>query len=202
MTDPSDDFYTHDWERSLREARRLCAQSLRIEARLAKRMGEEDLGVPPEDYIGYVPSPMRVVRRMLELAEIQAGETVYDLGCGDGRILISAARKYGARGVGIEIDRDRIGEARRRALPFQDLIVFRRQNVFKVDLRRANVVTLYLLPKLNQRLLPRLCKLKRGVRVVSHSFELPGMAPDKIAHLTCGGRTHNIFAYRTPLRKA
>ena len=115
-------------------------------------------GISSKDYIGRVPSPMKIVHRMLELAEIQEGELVYDLGCGDGRILINAAKKYGARGVGIEIDKERIEDARRRALPFADRITFRRQNVFEVDLRRADVVTIYLLPVLNKKLMPQLRK--------------------------------------------
>lgn len=146
---------------------------------------------------------MRIVHRMLELAEIQEGETVYDLGCGDGRILINAARKYGAHGVGIEIDRERIEDARRRALPFADRIKFRRQNVFEVDLRRADVVTIYLLPTLNKRLLPQLRKMKRGARIVTHCFSLDGIEPYKTAHINLkDSYRRDIFAYRTPLQKS
>jgi SAM-dependent methyltransferase len=160
-------------------------------------------GIPPKDYIGWVPSPMKIVHRMLELAEIQEGETIYDLGCGDGRILITAAKKYGARGVGIEVDNERIEDARRRALPFADRITFRRQNVFEVDLRRADVVTIYLLPVLNKKLMPQLRKMKRGARIVTHSFALDGMEPYKTAHISLmDSYKRDIFAYRIPLQKA
>jgi SAM-dependent methyltransferase len=159
------------------------------------------LKIPLDDYIGFVPTPMKVVRRMLQLAEIEKGDTVYDLGCGDGRVLITAVKDYGARGVGIDIDGDRLEEARRRAKAHLKRIVFRQQNVFKTDLRAADVVTLYLLPSLNAKLLPRLAKLRRGVRIVSHDFELPDVIPFQVSRLPgVTGRTHRIFAYRTPLR--
>jgi SAM-dependent methyltransferase len=194
-----DELDQYDWEGALRFVRALRPKFRQIESRLA-RTPLPHLDLPPEDYIGFVPSPMSVVHRMLELAEIQPGDMVYDLGCGDGRVLICAARKYGARGVGIEIDRDRIEDARRRASEFEDRITFRRQNVFKVDLRPADVVTLYLLPKLNERLLPRLRNLKRGARIVSHRFELPGVVAHKVARRKDSeGFQHEIFAYRTPL---
>jgi len=189
-----------DWGEVVRFLRRVRA---RLPRAARPRRREPERRVKPSEYIGFVPTPMRVVRRMLELAEIQPGETVYDLGCGDGRILISAARKYGAFGVGIEIDRDRIQEARRRAEPFPDRITFRRQNVFDTGLRRADVVMIYLLPTLNAKLMPRLRRLKPGVRIVSHSFELPGVKACKTARVKCpDGYSHDIFVYRTPLRKA
>jgi len=145
---------------------------------------------------------MVAVRRMLEMAEITPGETVYDLGCGDGRILISAVRRYGACGVGIDIDAIRIEDARRRAQTFLDRIRFRRRNIFRTDLREADVVMLYLLPELNSKLLPRLRNLKAGVRIVSHCFELPGVAAYKTACVKSRqGRYHRLFAYRTPIEE-
>ncbi len=159
-------------------------------------------GLARDQYVHYVPTPMRVVRRMLEMAEIQPGETVYDLGSGDGRIVISAVRNYGARGVAIEIDRERIELARRRAGPLLERIAFRRQNVFKVDLRPADVVMIYLTSLLNYHLLRRLERMKRGARVISHNFELPGMAAYKVARLHCRDAfQHNIYAYRIPLTR-
>ncbi len=143
---------------------------------------------------------MVAVHRMLEMAEIEPGETVYDLGCGDGRILISAVRGYGARGVGVDIDAMRIEDARRRAGEFLHRIRFRRRNIFRTNLRQADVVMLYLLPELNGKLLPRLRNLKPGVRIVSHCFELPGVAAHKTACVKSRqGRYHRLFAYRTPL---
>lgn len=161
------------------------------------------LPISPDDFIGYVPTPVPVVRRMLELAEIRRGETVYDLGCGDGRILIRAVEDYGARGVGIDIDGDRLDIARWRARRHLRRIDFRRQNLFRANLRSADVVMIYLLPQLNEKLLPQLDRLRAGVRIISHSFELPGVVPDKTARRTIpGGLTHYIFFYRTPLRRA
>jgi SAM-dependent methyltransferase len=196
----ADDDLDFDWKAALREIRKLRASF--APNLYPRRIPPPHDGVKASEYIGFVPTPMRLVHRMLQMAEIEAGETVYDLGCGDGRILISAARKYGARGVGVEIDRDRIESARQRAAEFGDRIRFLRQNVFKTDLRRADVVMIYLLPKLNAKLMPRLRKLKRGVRIVTHSFQLPGIAPYKVARVkTPEGRSHELFAYRTPLRR-
>ena len=156
--------------------------------------------VAPEDYIHFEPTPMRVVHRMLQMAEIQPGETIYDLGCGDGRLVITAVRRYGARGVGIDVDRKRLEWARRRAGLDLDRIVFRRQSVLRTDLRRADVILMYLVTRINCKLIPRLAKLKRGARIVSHNFELTGMVPDRATRLMCSdGYTHHIFAYRTPL---
>jgi SAM-dependent methyltransferase len=157
--------------------------------------------ISPKQYIGWVPTPLRVVYRMLELAEIEAGEIVYDLGCGDGRILKTAVRKYQARGVGIDIDPERIEKARRRSRRFLDRITFQCQNVLKTELRRADVVTIYLLPDLNRKLMPQLAKLKKGSRVITHAFALPGVQPYKVAHLTGkDGLNHDVYAYRVPFQ--
>jgi SAM-dependent methyltransferase len=198
--DEEEDELAYPWEEAIQWVRDLRA-GLIPEAELAGAPVEDNYG-GPDDYIGWVPTPMRVVHRMLAMAEIKPGETVYDLGCGDGRILIAAARNYGARGVGIDIDRERLADVRRRAGPFLNRIILRRQNVFKVDLRPADVVTIYLLPGLNRRLLPRLQKLKRGARVVSHCFELPGVVAHKVASLKApNGRQHSVYLYRTPMLK-
>lgn len=123
----------------------------------------------------YVPTPRHVVLRMLELAEVSADDVVYDLGSGDGRILITAAQEYGARGVGVEIDSQLVQRARRRAQQagVADLVTFRQGNLFDTDLRDATVVTLYLWPDMNNRLRPKLQReLDPGDRVVSHSFDI------------------------------
>jgi trans-aconitate methyltransferase len=166
----------------------------------AQPPADDHCKVAPEDYVHFVPTPMKVVHRMLQLAKIQPGETIYDLGCGDGRLVITAVRRYGARGVGIDVDRERLERARRRAGPDLDRIVFRRQSVLRTDLRQADVVLMYLVARINFKLIPRLAKLKRGVRIVSHNFELPGIAPAKAARLMCSDAySHEIFVYRTPL---
>jgi cyclopropane fatty-acyl-phospholipid synthase-like methyltransferase len=130
----------------------------------------------------YVPTPERIVGAMLDLAGVRSGDTVYDLGCGDGRIVISAATKYGARGVGIDLNPARIDEAREgaRAAGVSDKVVFETKDLFDADIRNATVVALYLLPEVNIRLRPRLFReLKAGTRVVSHSFGMGDWNPDK-----------------------
>jgi SAM-dependent methyltransferase len=188
-----------DWEAAIRFVRDV-RQGLHTQS-AGPRLRSAAPRILPDEYIGFVPTPMVAVRRMLEMAAIQAGETIYDLGCGDGRILISAVRRYGARGVGIEIDPVRIADARRRAQAFPGRIEFQRRNIFGADLRPADVVMLYLLPGLNGKLLPQLRHLKAGTRIVSHCFELPGIAPQKTACVKSRqGRYHRLFAYRTPLQ--
>ena len=172
-------------------------------AKRAHAVPDDHCKVAPEDYVHFEPTPMKVVHRMLQLAEIQPGEMVYDLGCGDGRLVITAVRRYGARGVGIGVDRERLEWARRRAGSDLDHIVFRRQSVLRTDLRPADVVLMYLVARINFKLIPRLAKLKRGARIVSHNFQLAGIVPERTTQLTCSdGYTHHIFVYRTPLVSA
>jgi len=123
--------------------------------------------------VPYVPTPEEIVDIMLKLAKVNAGDTVYDLGCGDGRIVIAAAKTYGARGVGIDIDPERIKEANEnaRAAGVSERVQFREGDLFQVDLRPASVVTMYLLTAVNEKLKPKLlAELKPGARVVSHQF--------------------------------
>ncbi|HEV3333616.1 MAG TPA: methyltransferase domain-containing protein [Bryobacteraceae bacterium] len=144
----------------------------------------EGQGPPKQVQINtpYVPSPPEIVGVMLDLAKVTSGDTVYDLGCGDGRIVISAAKKYGARGVGIDINPARIEEARNNARSdgVADLVNFEVRDLFDADVRKATVVALYLLPEVNLRLRPRLLReLKPGTRIVSHSFDMGEWKPDK-----------------------
>lgn len=128
--------------------------------------------------VPYVPTPMPVVERMLQLAAIQPGEILYDLGCGDGRIVIEGARRHGARGVGIDLDPARVAEARTNVgrAGLDDEVAIRQGDLFETDLSPADVVTLYLLPEINVRLRPILWRdLRVGARVVSHDFH---MGPD------------------------
>jgi len=131
----------------------------------------------------YVPTPQPVVDAMLELAEVKRGDVVYDLGSGDGRIVITAAQKFGARGVGIEIDSALVKKARQNATAagVSDRVRFLNQNLFTADIRNATVVTLYLLQSINERLRPKLVReLKPGARVVSHVFNMgPEWPPEK-----------------------
>jgi SAM-dependent methyltransferase len=145
-----------------------------------------DAGAPAAGGIDiiYVPTPQKVVDKMLELAKVTKNDVVYDLGCGDGRIVVSAAKKMGARGIGFDLDPDRVTEARANVdhAGVGALTQIKQENVFSVDLSPATVVMLYLLPELNVRLIPQLEKLRPGSRIVSHDFDMEGVTPD--VHLT------------------
>jgi cyclopropane fatty-acyl-phospholipid synthase-like methyltransferase len=130
---------------------------------------------PRRPDIGYIPSPPEVVQTMLELASIQPNDVLYDLGCGDGRIVIAAAQQFGIRAVGIDINPDRVREAQAlaEAAGVGDRVTFRQGDLFTSTVEDATVVTLYLLPHLNTRLLPHLRQqLKPGTRIVSHDFDM------------------------------
>jgi SAM-dependent methyltransferase len=130
----------------------------------------------------FVPTPPDVVDAMLKLAKVTSGDVVYDLGSGDGRIVIAAAKTYGARGVGIDIDPERTREAtaNAKAANVADRVTFRTEDLFTADLTPATVVMLYLSPSVNARLAPRLMKeLKPGTRIVSHAFDLASWKPQQ-----------------------
>ena len=134
-----------------------------------------------ESLAPYVPTPYDVVNRMLELAEVTRDDVVYDLGCGDGRIVITAAERFGARGVGIDYDPERIAEANANAARrgVQDLVTFIRQDAMEADVSEATVVTLYLLSSSNRKLRPILTRqLRPGARIVSHAFRMGDWRPD------------------------
>lgn len=131
--------------------------------------------------VPYVRTPQGIVDTMLSVANVTADDVVYDLGSGDGRIPIKAARTYGARAVGIEIKSDLVEEARlnAREAGVSDLVTFRQGDLFKADISEASVVTLYLVPSVNLRLRPKLLReLEPGTRVVSHDFDMEEWAPD------------------------
>ena len=133
--------------------------------------------------VPFVASTPEVIDRMLELARVKDGDVVYDIGSGDGAIIIQAAKKYGVRGIGIEIDQDLVRRARDRALreKVAHLVEFRAQDAFTVDVSPATVVTLYMLPEFNAKLRPILEKqLKPGTRVVSHDYPIEGWTPDRV----------------------
>jgi tRNA G37 N-methylase Trm5 len=130
----------------------------------------------------YVPTPEAVVEAMLQVANVGKNDIVYDLGCGDGRIPVTAAKKYGARGIGIDIDPQRIAEANENVKKNDvgDRVKIVQGDLFQQDLSEATVVTLYLLPSLNVKLMPKLMKeLKPGTRVVSHAFDMGDWKPEK-----------------------
>jgi SAM-dependent methyltransferase len=139
----------------------------------------------PEE-IPFVPTPIEVVDRMLEIAEVQKDDVVYDLGSGDGRVVIRAAKKYGARGVGIEMDQTLLDKAHKAAEieGVSHLVEFRAEDALKTDLSPATVVTLYMLPWFNEAMKPSFQKyLKSGSRIVAHDFGIEGWKPDKTEKL-------------------
>ena len=136
----------------------------------------------PRPEVPYVPTENAVAQAMLDLAGVKGADIVYDLGCGDGRIVVLAAKSYGARGVGVDIDPERIRDARANAQRngVENLARFEEKDLFDADIHEATVVTLYLLPAVNLRLRPKLLKdLKPGTRIVSHSFDLGDWKPEK-----------------------
>ena len=159
--------------------------------------------------IEYVPTPQSVVDKLLDVAKIRKDDVLYDLGCGDGRIVINAAKRFGIHAVGYDIDPKRVAESRVNVKNngVEHLVTIEEKNIFDVDLSRATVVTLYLLPELNVRLIPQLEKLAPGSRIVSHDFDMEGVEPDQtwtvIArdHREPKNREHYVYLWKTPLRK-
>jgi precorrin-6B methylase 2 len=154
----------------------------------------------------YVPTPQPVVEKMLELARVTKDDIVYDLGCGDGRIVVTAAKKYGCRAWGFDIDPERIQEAKENVEKngVGHLVTIQQKDIFTLDLSPASVVTLYLLPSLNVKLIPQLEKLKPGSRIVSHDFDMKGVTPDKVVEVNedADGRFgHTVYLWTTPLKK-
>jgi cyclopropane fatty-acyl-phospholipid synthase-like methyltransferase len=154
--------------------------------------------IDPNKLAPYVPSPQPIVERMLDAAQLKPGETVFDLGCGDGRILITAARQYKAKAVGVELDQRLVSMANDsiRQARVEQMASVRHANLLDVDLSRADVVTLYLLTDANAKLKPRLEKyLKPGARVVSHDFEIKGWKPARVEEVEAHRRAHRIYVY-------
>ncbi|MFC1552589.1 SAM-dependent methyltransferase [Candidatus Latescibacterota bacterium] len=157
-----------------------------------------------EPDVVFVPTPQEVVDRMLELAEVKKKDLVYDLGCGDGRIVVTAAKKYGCKGVGYDINPERVIDSLRNVKnnKVERLVRIEQRDVFTLDLSEASVITLYLLPSLNVKLIPQLKKLKPGTRIVSHDFDMRGVTPDKVITFDkdSGYGSHTIYLWTTPLK--
>jgi SAM-dependent methyltransferase len=160
---------------------------------------------PKKPDVIFVPTPQEVVDRMLELAEVKKDDLIYDLGCGDGRIVVTAAQRYGCKAVGFDIDPERIAESRERVKKAKigHLVEIQQKDIFKLDLSKADVVTLYLLPSLNQKLIPQLEKLKPGSRIVSHAFRMEPIKPDNEVEVRVKTENHtrHIYLWTTPLKK-
>ena len=176
----------------------LCAASatLACSGRAPKTLSPADLS---EAQALYLPTPADVVEAMLALAKVGPGDVLYDLGAGDGRIPIAAARRYGIRAVGIELDGDKLVEARcnAREAGVERLVEFRQADLFAADFREATVVTLFLFPEMNLKLRPRLqSELAPGPRIVSHRFDLGDWKPDRRIDV----RGHALFLWIVPPR--
>jgi SAM-dependent methyltransferase len=159
--------------------------------------------------IEYVPTPQNVVDKLLDAATIKKDDVLYDLGCGDGRIVINAAKRFGIKAIGFDIDPKRVAESKENVKrnKVEHLVTIEQKDIFTVDLTGATVVTLYLLPELNVRLIPQLEKLRPGSRIVSHDFDMQGVEPVQnwtvIArdHQTPKDREHYVYLWKTPLKK-
>jgi SAM-dependent methyltransferase len=153
--------------------------------------------------VEYVPTPHHVVAKMLQLVAVKPTDVVYDLGCGDGRVVITAAKQYGARGVGIDIDPKRIQESRANARQagVVNRVKFLQQDLFEADIHEATVVTLYLLPQLNRQLMPKLLNtLQPGTRVVSHDFDMGEWHPDKVIYVSASSYEHTVYYWVIPAK--
>lgn len=163
------------------------------------------LVLPAQDFgdgldVPYVPSPPEVVTAMLKLADVRSTDFVIDLGCGDGRIVVAAVKDFGARGLGYDLDPDRIREAKENAAKagVAERAKFVEKNLFDAEIKQASVVTLYLLPGVNEKLKPRLLQeLKPGTRVVSHSFDMGEWKPVKQVEVS----SRRLFLWVVPEKK-
>lgn len=165
---------------------------------------ESDSGKKTPDVV-YVPTAYDVVERMLKMADVTKDDVIYDLGCGDGRIVVTAAKKYGCRGVGFDINPVRIAESKANAKKngVEHLVRFEEKDIFTVDLSEASVIALYLLPSMNVKLIPQLQKLKPGSRIVAHDYAMKDRCkPDKTVTMTSKEDSvdHLIYLWTTPLK--
>ena len=155
--------------------------------------------------VPYVPTPQEVVDRMLELAQVKKGDVVYDLGSGDGRIVVTAAKKYGVKAIGFEIDPQRIKESHEniKKAGVEKLVEIRQQDIRTVDLSQASVLTMYLLPEVNLMIRPNIWKqMKPGSRIVSHDFDMADWKPFKTEYIKDGSSwDHTLYLWQIEAAK-
>ena len=178
------------------------------QAQAAKAAAEKKKAPKREPDVIFVPTPQAVVDKMLEMAEVKKGDVVYDLGCGDGRIVVTAAKKFGVKAIGYDINPVRVKESldNVRSNKVENLVTIKEEDIFTLDLSEASVVTLYLLPDLNVKLMPQLAKLKPGSRIVSHDFDMRGAKPVKTYRMNSNGSEdengeHTIYKWVVPWEK-
>jgi len=166
---------------------------------------EKEVEKTPTPDVIFVPTPQDVVDKMLELAKVEKDDLIYDLGCGDGRIVVTAANRYGCTAIGYDIDPERVKESldNVKNSNIGHLVTIEQKDIFTLDLSKANVITLYLLPSLNVKLIPQLEKLRPGSRIVSHDFRMKGVKPDKVLKLNSSEDNveHKIYLWTSPLKK-
>ena len=163
--------------------------------------GAREPAAPVKLDVIFVATDLTIVNAMLTLAGVNRDDTVYDLGCGDGRIVIAAAKEFGARGVGVDLDPQRIREAQANAVRagVADRVTFRVQDIFDTDIQPATVVTLFLSPELNARLRPKLTsQLRPGTRIVSHRYGIGDWVPEKTRTVTVSETRNHVFLWRVP----
>jgi ribosomal protein L11 methylase PrmA len=152
----------------------------------------------------YVGTAYDLISRMLQMAAVKKDDLVYDLGCGDGRMLVLAAQKYGCHAVGYDIDPERVRDARENVERnhVENLVKIVQADIFTVDLSKADVFPLYLLPEMNRKLLPQFAKVKKGSRIVCHNYDLDGIEADKTVTVISNedNASHTLSLYTTPLR--
>jgi len=185
--------------RSVRMSALIVAVALASAATVTVAQPLKPLEKSPE--VPYVPTRERVVDEMLKIANVGKNDVLYDLGSGDGRIPIAAAKRFGTRGVGVDIDPDRVREARENATKegVSDRVKFFQQDLFETDIKDATVVTLYLLPDVNLRLRPKLLsELKPGTRVVSHNYDMGDWAPLKTVTVKLPEGEHTVYFWIVP----
>ena len=206
-----------EWMEGLQSAIKILESQLKVRGEPPiKLTGEQPMELLPElileqieefgePDVVFVPTPQDVVDKMLELVKVTKGDLIYDLGCGDGRIVVTAAKKYGCRAIGYDIDPLRVEESLENVEQNNvgHLVRIEQKDIFTLDLSRANVVTLYLLPELNVELIPQLERLRPGSRIVSHDFDMEGVKPDEVVQLVSeeDGREHEIYLWTSPLKK-
>lgn len=159
----------------------------------------------PVPDVPFVPTPHDIVMEMLKLAEVGPNDVVYDLGCGDGRIVVAAAKHFGAKAVGVDKNPQRVAESLENVKKngVEDKVTIIQDDLFNIDLSPATVITMYLLPSVNNALLPRLEKLKPGTRIVSHDFDIDGVIPKKVLRVRSSEshREHTIYYWVVPFEK-